>query len=108
MTRPPVPPSSWHWRPCSTTCQEPRTPLLWHLLDTVGYTRSAGHGHVVIEPYSDGSEVDDLCTLLSRLFDDTDPALTAFLDKYLSERGPPELRPRGGSPRCGTSSLICH
>lgn len=84
--------------------------LFWHVLDTVGYTRSAAHGHVVVEPYSDGStfrclmrgveqltapdgsesEVDDLCALLSRLFGDTDPALVAFLDRYLSERDQPE------------------
>jgi hypothetical protein len=41
-------------------------------------------------PDGDESAVDDLCALLSRLFADADPALTAFLDRYLAERGQPE------------------
>ncbi|WP_217143257.1 hypothetical protein [Streptomyces sp. AC627_RSS907] len=84
--------------------------LFWHLLDTVGYPQSVYRGHVVVEPYSDGSTfrclrrgveqltlpdgsesaVDDLCALLSRLFADADPALVTFLDRYLAERGQPE------------------
>ncbi|MFJ7078516.1 hypothetical protein [Streptomyces sp. NPDC098781] len=80
--------------------------LFWHIVETRGYSRPAGHAWAV-EPYPDGSTlqtlrsgighlvrrhgdataIGPLCELLLALFEHDDPALYTFMSHYMRELG---------------------